>query len=221
MRRPVCLLFLCMLPLAAPLPAATVYQCVTGSGQTSYQDTPCAQDRHQRVLHLAVTAPASVPAPASTSMPTVRTAATPAPAPATPATPPPPTAPPPVLYRCTRATDGTTYLSRTGHTRPYLAPSAMLGYTGISPARRRHGRIEPSVSAPELMPGPTSEMIGGRYYLQVRDTCRRLPPAAACAALEQQYEANEEAIHQAFRDERAPLQKRRRQLRARMAGCHG
>lgn len=218
MRRPACLLFLCMLPFAAPLPAATVYQCVAGNGQTSYQDTPCAHDRRQRVLDLVVTAPATTPAPASSAVPSAHVAVTPAPAPTAPAAP---LAPPPVLYRCTRATDGTTYLSRTGHTRPYLAPSAMLGYAGISPARRRHGRIEPSVSAPELMPGPTSEMIGGRYYLQVRDTCRRLPPAAACAALEQQYETNEEAIRQAFRDERAPLQKRRRQLRARMAGCHG
>jgi hypothetical protein len=125
------------------------------------------------------------------------------------------------LYRCKRATDDSTYLSRTGRTRPYWVPSGMLDWH--RPLAEVYGSQQGTgvgLSAPELMPDPTSRMIGGGVYVRVRDVCQRLPPRAACAALRKAYEDNEEAIRQAFESDRAPLRERRRQLRAQMAGCH-
>ena len=206
---------LCLFIMASPAMAGTVYKCTDAHGHVTYRDTPCAAGHRQQVMHFA-NAP---PTPASP--PPTAVAQPPPPAP-----PPAPTqrvtrAPPPVLYRCMRATDGSTYLSRSGRTRSYLAPLAMLG--GISrPLAEVYGSLQGKgvgMSAPELMPDPTPGMIGG-YYVRVHDVCRRLPPRAACAALRKQYEDNEEAIRKAFESDRAPLRKRRQQLRTQLAGCH-
>lgn len=127
--------------------------------------------------------------------------------------------PVPMVYRCIRATDGTTYLSQTGHTRAYLAPSAMLGYT--LPLSIVYGSGQGAgvgLSTPELMPDPSPATIGG-YYTWVRDTCHRLSPYAACAVLRKQFDANQQAIHDAFPDERPPLREKRQRLQARMVGC--
>jgi len=208
---------LCLFLMVSPAMAGTVYKCTDAHGHVTYRGTPCAAGQRQQVMHLAG-AP-STPSPPSTA------AALPLPPPSAPApTPPAPRVsqvPPPVLFRCMRATDDSTYLSRTGRTRPYWVPSGMLGWqrplTEVYGSRQGKGV---GMSAPELMPDPTSQMIGGGVYVRVRDVCRRLPPQAACAALRKQYEDNEEAIRQAFESDRAPLRKRRQQLRAQMAGCH-
>lgn len=216
--RPVRLLaLLCLAIMASPVMAGTVYKCTDAHGHVTYRDTPCAADSRQQVVHLA-DAP-SMPASPST-------AATPPlpPLPAPTPTPPAPRVsrvPPPVLYRCMRATDDTTYLSRTGRTRPYWVPSNMLGWQ--RPLAEVYGSRQGKgvgMSAPELMPDPTSRMIGGGVYVRVHDVCRRLPPRAACAALRKEYEDNEEAIRRAFESDRAPLRKRRQQLRTQMVGCH-
>lgn len=204
--------------MAPPVMAGTVYKCTDAQGHVTYRGTPCAAGQRQQVLHLA--AAPSAPAPPITA------AAQPLPPPPVP-TPAPPAprvsrAPPPVLYRCARATDDSTYLSRTDRTRPYWVPSGMLDWqrplAEVDGSRQGKGV---GMSAPELMPDPTAQMIGGGVYVRVHDVCRQLPPRAACTALREQYEANEEAIHQAFESDRAPLRKRRQQLRTQMAGCSG
>src|SRR5699024_3377657 len=179
----------------------------------SYQDKPCpAQSRQTR---MNVTSIPTVAAPY-----TEPEVAVPRPTPTPPPAPPVVTVPPPELYRCTKATDGDTYLSRTGITRPYLVPEGMLGWD--RPLAEVYGSRQGAgvgMSAPELMPDPTPRMIGGRYYVRVRDICRLLPPQAACAALRKQNEANDEAIHKAFKSDRGPLLERRRQLHEQLAGC--
>lgn len=203
-----------------PLPVlagTVVYQCTHAGKAISYQDTPCAVDEHQRVQRLS----SDVPAPA---------ASVPVPAPPAPASvpkPAPPVAatalarsPPPVLYRCVRATDGSTYLSGNPHPRPYLAPLGMLGIIQ-QPLAEVYGSEQGAgvgMSAPELANKPTPALIGG-YLTWVRDACRRLSPRAACAALRKHYEANQEAIRNAFRSDRGPLLAKGETLRAQMAGC--
>ncbi len=214
MRRLLLLALPCLFVAPAAI-AGTLYKCTDARGHVSYRDTPCPPAARQEILR-RFPDPGSVPAAPSVPAATVPPAPAPDPA------PPPRVArtPPPRLYRCTRATDGETYLSRTGRTRPYLVPSGMLDWQ--RPLAEVYGSRQGAgvgMSAPELMPDPTPRMIGGGYYVRVRDICRRLPPRAACAALREQYEANEEDIDRAFKSERGPLLERREQLRARMAGC--
>lgn len=208
---------LCLAIMASPAMAGTVYKCTDAHGRVTYRDTPCAADQRQQVVHLADAPPMPAPPSSTPALPLPPPPPAPAPAPA----PRVSQAPSPVLYRCMRATDDSTYLSRTGRTRPYWVPSGMLGWH--RPLAEVYGSQQGTgvgLSAPELMPEPTPGMIGGSVYVRVRDVCRRLPPRAACDALRKAYEDNEEAIRQAFESDRAPLRERRRQLRAQMAGCH-
>lgn len=214
MRLP-CLSALALLFFAVtPLMAGTVYKCVNAGGHVSYQDTPCPHGQRQQRLHLSN---AQVPSPPATPATSVASS----PAPESKQEPPPRARPPPpVLYRCIRATDGSAYLSRDGHPRTYLAPMGMLGAIR-QPLADVHGSAQGAgvgMSAPELANKPTPGLIGS-YYTPVRDVCRLLPPHAACIALRDQYETNEDAIHKAFKSDRAPLLQKRRQLHAQMVGC--
>ena len=101
---------------------ATVYQCVGADGRPVFQDRPCRADQHQRVVALPEV-PTMAPAPPRSP------ARAPSPDDPSPASPPamPPAAPLPVMYTCTRATDGKTYLSQNGNPAPYQAPYGVLG----------------------------------------------------------------------------------------------
>ncbi|HEX7342590.1 MAG TPA: DUF4124 domain-containing protein [Rhodanobacteraceae bacterium] len=199
------LLALLLWSLAATAVAGTGYKCVDARGHVSFQDTPCPRGSRQSVLHLTHASAATLVPAATVSSP-----AWPSPS----VTPPPPVAPiapPPVLYRCTRATGGT-YLSSNGRTRPYLAPMGMLPMSRV-----------PLAGTPGLTPvagaaTPTPGMIGS-HYVEVRDTCRPLPPDAACAVLEKRNDANDQAIHDAFPDQLPRLLKKRKHLHAELTGC--
>ncbi len=209
------LMFAAFVPL--PVLAGTlVYRCNTANGQVSYQDTPCQAGEQQHIQHLA-TPPPMPPAPAPVqALPAPEPP--PKPAPSVAASKPAP--PPPVLYRCVRATNGTSYLSQTGTPAPYFAPMHMLGLVQ-QPLAETYGSqqgVGVGMSAPELATKPTPETIGG-YLTLVRDACRRLSPRAACEALRKRYEANQEAIRNAFKSDRGPFLAKRDQLRTQMAGC--
>jgi hypothetical protein len=202
-----------LMAVCAPAAAQQVYRCVDAAGRVAYQDVPCPPRAQQNTMQVpelpTIPAPASVPAPAR-AVPVAPAAATSA--------PPPP--PPPQLYACVRATDGKTYVSRDGRTRPYLAPLGMLGVFQQPLADVYGGRAgaQAGNSAPELAPTPGSTLIGGNYTW-VRDTCRPMGIDETCAALRDAYDANEARLRNAFQSQQPPLLQREADLQRQLAGC--
>jgi hypothetical protein len=189
----------------------TVYKC-EADGRTIYQQAPCARNQRQQAIHLRDAAPASAPAPR----------APPAPAAADPPVPeaPAPAAPPPALYGCIRATDGKPYTSTNGQPEPYMAPFGVLGAVSQPLAEAYGSRGAAVASAPELNRGKgTAAAIATRNYVWVQDQCRPLSPAEACEVLRDEAEANQRAIRNAFKSERAPLEAKDARLREQMRGC--
>ena len=203
------------LTLGSPGPgrasATTVYQCVGNDGRTVFQDKPCRAGQHERVLALP-DAPATTPPTAQPPAPPVQTA-TVAPA-------PPAVAPLPVMYTCTRATDGKSYLSQNGNPPPYQAPYGVLGAEQRSlsdvygPDRGAAG-----ISAPEANRGRVTTGMVADNYVWVQDQCRPLDPSETCQALQQAYDENEHQLRNAFQSQRAPLERREAQLQAQLASC--
>lgn len=205
-------LSLLVLPVAAAR-AETVYKCVT-NGQTIYQQTPCARQQRQEVLQLQDSAPADG-----------RVAPMPAPAPGqltvTDETPPPaPPRPLPSLYLCVRATDGKTYTSTNGHPDAYAAPLGVLGAVDNGLANTYGSRNAAVSSFPELNRGKgNASAVASTNYVWVRDQCRPMSPGETCAALRDENDANQKAIRNAFKSERAPLDARDAELRSQLQGC--
>lgn len=124
------------------------------------------------------------------------------------------------MYACTRATDGKTYLSQNGNPAPYQAPYSVLG-AEPQPLSEVYGadRGAAGISAPEANRGRvTSGMVAGNY-VWVQDRCQELDVAETCHALQQAYDENEHQLHNAFKSQRPPLEKREAQLQAQLASC--
>lgn len=192
--------------------AQTAYKCAAG-GQTSYQQAPCAANQKQQTIRLADPGPAVSSAPTA-GPPAAVTDDTPAPPPSE------PTMPPPRMYGCIRATDGKPYTSANGDPQPYLAPLGVLG--AVTPGlSQTYGNPNSAVaSAPELNRGKGNvAAIATSNYVWVQDTCRELSPAETCQALRDEAEANQKAIRNAFKSERAPLDARDATLRAQLVSC--
>jgi len=203
--------------------AQTVYKCTGAHGELIFQDAPCARDLHQRVLHLHVPSPppgASAPA-APSSVPA------PAPRPALAAAPPARPARPaktyriPQLYRCMRATDGKTYVSRDGHPRAYRVPLGIVGafqmplsQTYGGPGAARRAASDPTLARGRITPG----LVAG-HYTWVQDRCRPMSVEEICANLGQRLDKTESAIDKAFQSDRPPLERKAASLRSEMAGC--
>ena len=190
------------LPMLTPVRAetTTAYKCRTASGQLIYQGTPCARGQQQQTMALDDNGPTSSPLPAApnTSSPHATAAQmTPVPAPSTPLS---------VMYRCTRATDRTTYLSNNGNPQPYYAPLAM---TGILPSPLGH--FTPGVK-------PNAAMISSNYVL-VQDQCEPLSPQDTCDTLRDQYNENERKLSRAFKADQPALQQREKALLAELSHC--
>jgi len=193
----------------------TVYQCRATSGQVTYQDTPCGKAQDQRQLAL----PDLPRTPAVAAPPADRPAA--APTEAAPAPPPVrAVAPVPRMYGCVRATDGKPYISQHGDPAPYLAPYGMLGAGQLSLAQA-YGPTQggAGISAPEANHGRITTGLVADNYVWVQDQCRELTPQEACAALRDDFDRNAHALSKAFKSDRAPLEKRDRELRAQLQGC--
>lgn len=197
--------------LAAPATAQTrVYKCTGANGRVSFQDTPCSRRSRQQTLRMP-TPPPAVPPPASAA-----TAPPPAAAASVAAPPPPPPAPPPQqLYACVRATDGKHYVSRHGRPQAYLAPSGMVD--GFS--TRSGGLSIAGSSAPELNRGKVTPGLIGGGYVWVQDRCRPMSFDEVCHTLQDEYDANEHKLRNAFQSDRAPLQRRKAELEQELAGC--
>lgn len=69
------LVLLCALWPCVAGAAQKVYRCADAKGATSYQDRPCADPRHQRVIELAAPTPAAVQSAVGSARPAARAAA--------------------------------------------------------------------------------------------------------------------------------------------------
>jgi hypothetical protein len=200
------LLFLLLLSVAPAAAGTTVYKCTGHDGRVSYQGMPCSATQQQKTLTLSDRQPTPAPAPAAP------VADTPAPAIAAPPPPPSrPAAPLPLMYRCVRATDGTTYLS-SGQPAPYLAPLGMLGIVPTSLAQTYSG-------ANHMGHGKVTAGLVANNYTWVQDRCRELSPSETCQALHDDWDANEDKLRRAFKSDQPPLLKREAELRAQLTNC--
>ncbi|HEU4669418.1 MAG TPA: DUF4124 domain-containing protein [Dyella sp.] len=200
--------------VASTLPAAaqTAYKCTAANGRVTYQDAPCPARARQQTITLADPGPATraprVPAPAHAA----------APQDVPPAAAPPPAAPLPVLYRCQKATDGSSYVSTNGRPAPYAVPFGMLGALS-QPLGSVYGTGGAGASAPELNRGKVTAGLVANNYVWVRDACRPMDLQETCEALQQQYDDNEHKLRQAFKSEQAPFARREAELEAQLANC--
>lgn len=203
-----------LLLVCAATPAGTGYKCVAADDSVSFQDRPCPpearsseftyRDQDSDLARESPPAPPVEPAQAPVLNDPVQNE----PAPAEPRAAP-------EFYACTRP-DGERYYSDDGVSRPYAMPLGVLGYPG-SPLGRA-GVSAPELSRPPIaQPGTNSDLAAG--YVTVQDDCRRLSPAAACAALRSERDKVERQARRTFREERAPIDARLRTLNDKLGGC--
>ena len=202
-----------LLATSAPTAGETVYKCTGANGAVTYQDAPCPRAQKQQPIHLVDTQPepAAAPPPAP-ALPATEVATGPRAAPF-------PAAPLPVLYQCQRATDGKTYLSRNGDPQPYQAPFGVLGAVQAPLASVYGPGGGGGASAPELNRGKVTSALVANNYVWVQDVCRELGPQETCEALQDEYDANEHKLRQAFKSERAPFEQREAELQAQLSSC--
>jgi hypothetical protein len=178
----------------------TAYKCTSAQGQVIYQGTPCKANQKQQTLQLDDNEPGTPPPQDSDTDETPQVAATPPPRPSVLRTPPS------LMYRCTRATDGKTYLSDNGNPQPYYAPLAM---TNILPTPL--GQTSPHVT-------PNAAMVAS-HYTMVQDQCEPMSPQDTCSELRSQYEDNEKKLSRAFKADQPALQQRESELLAELSHC--
>jgi len=206
-----------LLPFAAlPMGGTTVYKCTGGDGKVIFQDAPCSKAQRQQTIDLADTPAPSAPMPATPSPAFTERSA---PTPASPPQPSEPTAPLPRMYACTRATDGTAYLSNNGYPEPYLAPFGMLGAVQMPLARAYGPTGGAGISAPEANRGKVTSGLVADNYVWVQDQCRPLTMQEACHALRDAYDENARKLRRAFKSDRPPLEQRDNELRAQLGNC--
>jgi hypothetical protein len=196
---------------AAGASADTAWRCVDADGRVAYQDRPCPAGSTASPIRYANPPPSAAPAPEP---------AAPAPAAVAPALPPPQREPVTPLFACTNAVNGERYYSDTGETRSYFAP---LGALGWPPRTLNETARSSGVSAPELnrprVSAPTGSNALAGAMVEVRDECRRLSDADACAVRRKELGDNESRQRNAFKAERATLEARAADLSRAMAGC--
>ena len=123
-----------------------------------------------------------------------------------------------MLYRCQKATDGSTYVSANGRPAPYAVPFGVLG-AAPQPLGSVYGTGGAGASAPELNRGNVTAGLVANNYVWVRDACRPMDAQETCESLQQQYDENEHKLRQAFKSEQAPFAKREAELEAQLVNC--
>lgn len=112
-----------------------------------------------------------------------------------------------MMYRCYRATDRSSYLSRNGNPPPYYAPLAITGLIPIPLGNIASGRVQANAAT-----------IASHYVL-MQDQCVPMTPADTCSALRDEYDENERKLSRAFKSDQPPLLKREKQLLAQLSHC--
>ncbi|MGH8122860.1 MAG: DUF4124 domain-containing protein [Rudaea sp.] len=186
--------------------ARIVYKCTNAHGDIAFQDKACAKGDHEMAIDVGTPPPPPPPAPAAVPV---------AVAPAAP--PPPPESPPrkplPQLWMCTRAEDGSQYVSQNGSPPSRLVPAGILGYPPQS-LTQVYGPGGNKATAP----GAGRNALAGDY-VEVRDACAPASPAQTCTYLRGELNAVDKKLHNAFKDDRAVLEPRQQELRDDLDGC--
>jgi len=207
-----CILILSVLISSSAL-GSTAYQCIGADGKVTFQDKPCAAGQRQQKIQLDDSQPSAPPPAAVPESRAVASPQAPQPRPAE------PVAPLPVMYICSRATDGKTYFSDIGNPPPYQAPYGVVGSAQLSLAQAYGPPNGGGASAPELNRGRVNPGMIANYYVWVQDACRQLTPGETCRALRDAYDENETKLQRAFKSDQPPLEKRERELHAQLQSC--
>jgi hypothetical protein len=216
MRSPLICIFLIAVYASSVVYAGDVYKCTTAQGAVTYQDQSCPAGDSEIPVHINTPPPAPVESNTEGSV----TASESAPTPPHVIPPRVQTALPP-LWLCTRAEDGTHYVSHDGATPLHMVPAGILGIPGKSLASA-YGPGGISVSAPGVrkIPIDTSpEAAAAGGYVAIQDQCERATPDQTCDYLRKQYDEVQTKLRRAFKDEQAILQPQADELDKQLGGC--
>jgi hypothetical protein len=203
-----------------PVLASEVYKCTTSDGRIAYQDRPCPADQTENTIHIVAPPPAT-PAPANGvgegggEDPTSGMASV---------NPSPQRivqGPLPALWLCTRAEDGSHYVSRDGSTPPRMVPAGVLGIPGQSLAQA-YGPGGIGVSAPGMRPIPidrSAQAALAAGYVAVQDHCVPASKEETCSYLQQQFVETQRKLRHGSAEEAANLKPQEEQLRNALEGC--
>ena len=193
---------------------AEVYKCTNALGAVAFQDHACASGETQTKVHFASDPPETPPAAAEdtdTSQPKTDP----------PPLAPPPQAPVPPMWACSRAEDGTQYVSRDGNPQPRMVPAGVLGI-GSKSLAQTYGPGGVGVSAPGMRQIPVDKSpqaaVAGDY-VAVQDQCEQMSREQTCSYLQKQYDDVHRKLMRAFKDEQAILAPQEDQLTTDLSGC--
>lgn len=204
--------------------AQTIYRCVDAQGDITYQDRACKAGAKQTVEQFAPAIKLNPELPSATSF----DALPPAPAAGessasiSESVPPKPLPVPPPIWFCTRAEDGTRYVSHDGATPSRWVPAGVLGIPGKSLAQTYGPGGGGGVSAPGVKKTPIStsprDSVAANF-IEVQDECVPATLDQACEYLRDELSTIEKKLPRAFNAERATLEPRRAELRHLLEGC--
>jgi hypothetical protein len=128
----------------------------------------------------------------------------------------------PALWICENADDGSHYVSETGSPPVRYVPLGILGYPGKSLAQAYGPGGGSGISAPGVNKIPISTSprdAAATQYTSMQDWCVPASREQTCAYLRKQYDEVEHKLKRAFKDERAVLEPRERELESQLPGC--
>lgn len=227
-RLPLLPLLACLL---APLPAeaqaqVTIYRCVDAAGRLSLRDSPCRKGETQEVR--------SMQRPADPPPRVVSTAPRMSRTPVIDATPVAPrvvyVTPPRPTYECTTP-DGERYTSESAEGNPRWVPLWTLGYPAVvvpgsrggygGRAEYRDGGTRLRAEGGRRWRGPGHGTGAASAYglagTWVRDVCHLLPPAEACARLQDRRDTLDRRYNSALQGERDAIVREQRGIDARLS----
>ena len=160
--------------------------------------------------------------PAAAALPAEESPAPPPSAPKATAEPAPPRASLPALWLCDNAEDGSRYFSENGSPPVRYVPLGTLGYPGKSLAQAYGPGGGSGISAPGVNKVPISTSprdAAATQLTPLQDVCAPASPQQTCGYLRKQYDEVEHKLKRAFKDERAVLEPRERELGAQLDNC--
>jgi hypothetical protein len=202
---------------AAHASAAQVYKCTNAQGDVAYQDHACPASTTATQMRLP-DPPPEQPATVAPPIDTTPSAQTSQP----PSDPLPPRAPLPAMFVCQNAEDGSTYFSENGSPPVRYVPLGTLGYPGKSIGQAYGPGGGSGISAPGVNKIPISTSPRDAIATQLtalQDACAPASPGQTCGYLRKQYDDVEHKLKRAFKDERAVLEPRERELQAQLDNC--